>query len=130
MAFAVCFDEVAGQNCTGSLPTEIAQLPYLQAIALYHNEFAGTLPQVYAEMKQLVSLELHYNALTGPIPDSYWRADSLQVCVCYTWFICVVVDVLLVSYTCLQHLNVGSNVLTGTLRPLWEFVASTLYILF
>mmetsp|Transcript_6396 Transcript_6396/g.11657 ORF Transcript_6396/g.11657 Transcript_6396/m.11657 type:complete len:586 (+) Transcript_6396:70-1827(+) len=83
--------QVSGQNCTGGLPTEIAQLPYLQAIALYHNEFTGTLPQVYAEMKQLVSLELHYNGLTGQIPDSYWRADSLQ------------------------HLNLGANLLSGSI---------------
>jgi hypothetical protein len=96
LAFIACFDEVAGQNCTGGLPTEIAQLPYLQAIALYHNEFTGTLPQVYAEMKQLVSLELHYNGLTGQIPDSYWRADSLQ------------------------HLNLGANLLSGTTKVRYE----------
>lgn len=90
-AWAIIPFSLAGQNCTGALPTELAQLPYLQAIALYHNEFTGTLPHAYAGMKQLVSLELHYNELTSTIPDAYWRSDSLQ------------------------HLNLGSNLLSGAI---------------
>jgi len=81
----------AGQNITGTLPTEISKLPFLQVIALYHNEFTGTIPEVYADMKQLISIELHYNMLTGTVPDVYWSANALQ------------------------HLNLGSNLLTGTI---------------
>lgn len=81
----------AAQNITGALPTEISTLPYLQAIALYHNEFTGPIPENYADMKQLVSIELHHNFLTGTVPDVYWRANALQ------------------------HLNVGGNMLSGTI---------------
>jgi hypothetical protein len=42
-------------------------------------------------MEQLISLELHYNVLTGTVPDIYWQASALQL------------------------LNVGSNLLSGTL---------------
>jgi hypothetical protein len=42
-------------------------------------------------MKQLVSLELHYNMLTGTVPDVFWQANALQL------------------------LNVGSNLLSGTI---------------
>jgi hypothetical protein len=42
-------------------------------------------------MKQLVSLELHFNYLTGTVPDVYWRANALQ------------------------HLNLASNILSGTI---------------
>jgi hypothetical protein len=42
-------------------------------------------------MEQLISLELHYNVLTGTVPDIYWQASALQL------------------------LNVGSNLLSGTI---------------
>jgi hypothetical protein len=42
-------------------------------------------------MEQLISLELHYNVLTGTVPDIYWQASALQI------------------------LNVGSNLLSGTI---------------
>lgn len=79
-----------GQNMTGALPTELAKIPYLQAIAFYHNDLTGTIPEVYANMKHLLSLELHFNMLTGTIPDVYWGANALQ------------------------HLNLGENMLSGT----------------
>ena len=42
-------------------------------------------------MEQLISLELHYNVLTGTVPDIYWQASALQL------------------------LNVGNNLLSGTI---------------
>jgi len=80
----------AGQNITGTLPTEISKLPYLQSIVFSHNEFTGTIPEVYADMKQL-GIQLHYNMLTGLIPDVYWRSNNLR------------------------YLNLASNFLTGTI---------------
>jgi hypothetical protein len=63
---------------TGQLPSELAHIPYLQAIAFYHNELTGTIPEVYASMKHLFSLELHFNMLNSTIPDVFWEANALQ----------------------------------------------------
>lgn len=80
-----------GQNMTGSIPSEISQITFLQSISLGYNNFTGTIPSEFAEMRYLVSLELNGNKLTGSIPPQYWNTLTLQ------------------------GLNLVENMLTGTL---------------
>ena len=80
-----------GQNITGTLPTEIARLPFVQWISLAWNALTGTLPVEYAGMKHLLNLEVHGNNLVGTIPIEYWSANGLQ------------------------QFNVGENLMSGTL---------------
>ena len=82
--------ELFGQNIAGTLPTEIAVLPYLQSIALIYNNFTGTIPSEYGTIKNLNNLELHINLLTGTIPDELWNAVEMI------------------------RFNVNENMLTGT----------------
>jgi len=71
--------EVWGQNITGSLPTTISTMPFLQSISLGYNDFTGSLPVEYSQMRYLIALELQGNMLTGTVPDEYWRAQALQL---------------------------------------------------
>jgi Leucine-rich repeat (LRR) protein len=62
---------------TGTMPTELALLPYLQSLDLSSNLFTGSLPLEYGEMKRLLDLVIHENLLTGTIPRSYYHAPIL-----------------------------------------------------
>ena len=70
--------ELPGQNIRGTLPSEIALIPYLQSVTLNWNEFYGTLPSELASMKHLLNIELHYNFFTGQVPPEWYMAQALQ----------------------------------------------------
>jgi Leucine-rich repeat (LRR) protein len=76
---------------TGTIPTELALLPYLQSLTLSSNLFTGTLPLEYGEMKHLLQLDIHTNQFTGTIPRSYYDSPSLT------------------------ELNIGGNAISGSL---------------
>mmetsp|Transcript_26612 Transcript_26612/g.61916 ORF Transcript_26612/g.61916 Transcript_26612/m.61916 type:complete len:185 (+) Transcript_26612:415-969(+) len=80
----------AGQNITGTLPTELTALPFLQSINLYFNDFTGSIPVEYA-IRDLAQIQLQGNHLTGTIPSEFWTLSRLQA------------------------FNVGENMLSGTI---------------
>lgn len=84
--------ELLGQNLTGTLPTELAELPLLQGISVPFNELTGTIPSEYASIRNLILLEVHGNLLTGSIPDEFYDGSLT-----------------------LQVFNVGDNALSGQL---------------
>lgn len=64
--------DLSNQNMTGTLPTELALLPFLQRIDFPRNRFTGTLPREWGEMNHLIHVAVHYNSLEGTIPDTWW----------------------------------------------------------
>ena len=76
---------------TGTLPTELVLLPYLQSLSLSWNEFTGTIPPEFGEMKHLLDIEFHWNHLTGTIPPIYYDSPTLA------------------------SFNVGGNAITGSI---------------
>ena len=76
---------------TGTMPTELTSLPYLQSLDLSWNDFTGTIPQVFGEMKHILMLEFHWNHFTGTIPSSYYDSPTLT------------------------QLNFGGNAITGSI---------------
>jgi hypothetical protein len=84
-----------GQGLTGTLPTELAALPFLQSITLAYNEMTGSIPAVYGGLRHLLNLEIHGNLLTGSIPEEFFNASS--------------------GNDELVGFNVGDNMLSGTL---------------
>jgi len=70
--------EIRGQNISGTLPTEIAKMPYIQSLSMMWNKMYGTLPPEIASMKYLLNIELHFNMFTGTIPLSWYEARALQ----------------------------------------------------
>lgn len=80
---------IAGQDLTGSVVTELVNLPELQSLDLSHNDLVGTLDSVF---KGLQTLHLQYSTLTGTIPDNFFDDESVM-----------------------RRLNIGFNFMNGTL---------------
>jgi hypothetical protein len=78
---------------TGTLPSELTLLPYLQSLGLSWNLFTGTIPPEFGQTKHLLQLELHWNHFTGTIASTYYDSSSLN------------------------HLNIGGNAISGSLPP-------------
>ena len=87
---------IAGQNIAGTVPDVLAKFDFLQPIRLASNAFSGTIPEVYGHMRDLIDIELHRNRLTGTIPQTMFTETTF-------------------STNSLQNLNLGGNMLTGTL---------------
>ena len=70
---------LAGQEISGTLPTEFVYLDYLQEISLSWNKIRGTIPSEYGKMRHLLTFVLHYNQLTGSLPTGWSRFMTLQM---------------------------------------------------
>ncbi|KAJ4726502.1 putative Kinase [Melia azedarach] len=64
------------QNLPGSLPPEMARLPFLQEIDLTRNYLNGTFPPEWGSLP-LVNISLLGNRITGPIPKSFANISTL-----------------------------------------------------
>jgi hypothetical protein len=76
---------------TGTMPTELTLLPYLQSLTLSWNLFTGSIPLEFGEMPHLLQLEIHWNQFTGTLPRSYYDSPALT------------------------QLNIGGNAISGSL---------------
>ncbi|KAK7324501.1 hypothetical protein VNO77_28101 [Canavalia gladiata] len=65
------------QNLSGTLPSELVRLPYLQQIDLTRNYLNGTIPPQWGSMK-LVNISLLGNRLTGSIPKELGNITTLK----------------------------------------------------
>mmetsp|Transcript_12958 Transcript_12958/g.31560 ORF Transcript_12958/g.31560 Transcript_12958/m.31560 type:complete len:1193 (-) Transcript_12958:654-4232(-) len=81
------------QKLSGTLPTQLRALPFLQLLQFHFNDFTGTIPPEYAGFRHLLALEVHGNMLSGSIPSAFFEQDATE----------------------LITLNVGDNMLTGTI---------------
>ena len=68
-----------GQKLTGTLPSELAALPYLQQITLPYNEINGTIPSEWVNLKHLINIEVHGNMLDGTIPQEFYDEDQFSL---------------------------------------------------
>ena len=85
--------EIAGNNLTGTIPLELAQLSRLQTLNLQFNALSGSIPSELGELTHLTSINLGFNGLHGSIPDE------------------------LGNLTNLTHLNLSYNRLSGAIPP-------------
>ncbi|KAL9322275.1 hypothetical protein ACSQ67_010328 [Phaseolus vulgaris] len=65
------------QNLSGTLPSELVRLPYLQEIDLSLNYLNGTIPPQWGSMK-LVNISILGNRVTGPIPKELGNITTLK----------------------------------------------------
>ena len=78
-------------NCSGSIPSTIANLSNLRVLTLSSNHLSGEIPSELGRLTRLDQLDLSYNQLTGPLPESICNLSNLFI------------------------FNVGQNDLTGEL---------------
>ncbi|KAH0911247.1 hypothetical protein HID58_034568 [Brassica napus] len=63
----------------GKLPSEFADLPYLQSIDLCRNYLTGSIPMEWASLPYLTSISLCANNLSGPLPTGLQNFKNLTV---------------------------------------------------
>ncbi|XLT05533.1 hypothetical protein HN51_044282 [Arachis hypogaea] len=65
------------QNSSGTLPPQLARLPYLQEIDLTFNYLNGTIPKQWSSLN-LVNISLYGNRVTGSIPKELGNITTLK----------------------------------------------------
>ncbi|WIA11335.1 hypothetical protein OEZ85_011458 [Tetradesmus obliquus] len=88
-----------GNNLSGSLPVQYAQMRDLQVVNLSQNQLVGTIPRVFASLTKLTVLGLGHNQLQGPLPAAF------------------------VSLRQLAALDVSNNMLNGSMPTSWRLMA-------
>ncbi|KAF7849218.1 hypothetical protein BT93_L1071 [Corymbia citriodora subsp. variegata] len=67
---------LSSRNLSGSIPSSIANLLYLNEVNLSYNHFTGMIP-VFPTTSLLRSLDVRGNDLMGPIPESLFSLPNL-----------------------------------------------------
>jgi hypothetical protein len=67
------------RNVTGTLPSELESLVYLQEIDMDSNSISGTLPSWLGEFEFLEIIDMDTNNLSGSIPLTLYNAAALRV---------------------------------------------------
>ncbi|PIA29234.1 hypothetical protein AQUCO_06100026v1 [Aquilegia coerulea] len=65
-------------NCiTGTIPSSLCKLGYLEFLDLSKNHLSGHLPQCLSELDHIIVMDLASNNLKGTIPSSFFQLSSL-----------------------------------------------------
>ncbi|RYR50531.1 hypothetical protein Ahy_A07g037160 isoform B [Arachis hypogaea] len=102
------------QNLTGTLPSELVKLPYLQEIDLTRNYLNGTIPPQWGSIK-LVNISLLGNRLTGSIPKELGNITTLKSLVLEFNQLTEELPPELGNLSQLERLHLTSNHFTGNL---------------
>ncbi|XP_020983926.1 probable leucine-rich repeat receptor-like serine/threonine-protein kinase At3g14840 isoform X1 [Arachis duranensis] len=102
------------QNLTGTLPSELVKLPYLQEIDLTRNYLNGTIPPQWGSIK-LVNISLLGNRLTGSIPKELGNITTLKSLVLEFNQLTGELPPELGNLSQLERLHLTSNHFTGNL---------------
>ncbi|KAL5997748.1 hypothetical protein ACLOJK_008678 [Asimina triloba] len=70
--------ELKGQNLTGVLPEEFANLTLLQQMTLLGNRISGRIPAEIGSISTLESLVIESNELSGPLPPELGNLGNLS----------------------------------------------------
>ncbi|KAJ4726505.1 putative Kinase [Melia azedarach] len=100
------------QNLQGSLPPELARLPFLQQIDLTRNYLNGTLPPEWGSLP-LVNISLALNRITGPIPKSFANISTLTSFIVHYNQLSGVLPAELGDLLNIERLLLSSNNFTG-----------------
>ena len=106
---------LGGNQLMGTIPTEIGNLTYLQAMYLYMNQLTGNLPPELANLNNLQYLQMGGNQLAGPIPTEMGNMTSLQTLGLSLNQLSGPIPVELGNLSNLRILSLGNNLLTGAI---------------
>ncbi|PWA78535.1 leucine-rich repeat protein [Artemisia annua] len=70
--------DLSENQFSGSIPSELVELPGLRYLNLSQNDLTGSIPNTFKEMRQLESLDLSFNHLNGKIPTSLSSLNGLS----------------------------------------------------
>ncbi|KAG2372451.1 leucine-rich repeat receptor-like serine/threonine-protein [Vigna angularis] len=102
------------QNLSGTLPSELVRLPYLQEIDLTRNYLNGTIPSQWGSVN-LVNISILGNRVTGPIPKELGNITTLKSLVVEFNQLSGELPLELGNLPQLERFRLGDNQFSGTL---------------
>jgi hypothetical protein len=69
---------LSSNRMTGSLPSTIGQMTYLEELYLDNNDLGGQMDLDFSGIADMRVIDISSNRISGTIPDSLWNATSLQ----------------------------------------------------
>jgi gliding motility-associated-like protein len=107
--------DISGANLSGSLPISLTTIPTLTSLNLWGNNLTGDIPIEVTTMTQLTYLNLYYNSFTGFIRPEYGNLTNLTYLDLSENELTGTVPVSLGNISSLRYLILGGQSLTGTL---------------
>ena len=108
---------LSANNLTGSIPSEIKNLPYLRRLDINANNLSGEIPKEIGDLKVLYNLQINTNKLTGSIPVEIGNMPELLFAYLHSNELTGNIPSEIQGSTKLQILNLAGNKLSGTLPP-------------
>ncbi|XP_004485552.1 BRASSINOSTEROID INSENSITIVE 1-associated receptor kinase 1 [Cicer arietinum] len=105
--------DLGNAELSGTLVSNLGQLPNLQYLELYSNNITGKIPEELGNLTNLVSLDLYLNHLSGPIPNTLGKLGRLRFLRLNNNSLTGGIPVSLTTVTTLQVLDLSNNQLEG-----------------
>ncbi|KAJ1267237.1 hypothetical protein BS78_07G041300 [Paspalum vaginatum] len=70
--------ELAGNDLTGAIPSDIGRCRRLVSLRLQHNQLTGEIPAALAALPSITEIDLSWNALTGAVPPGFANCTTLE----------------------------------------------------
>jgi Leucine-rich repeat (LRR) protein len=106
---------LAYNQLTGTIPSELIQLSNLTVLDLHYNQLSGTIPSELGQLSKFEFLFLCDNRLTGTIPSELGQLSNLAGLYLHNNHLTGMIPKELGNLTNLLTLHLGSNHLTGTI---------------
>ncbi|KAJ3679755.1 hypothetical protein LUZ60_017766 [Juncus effusus] len=105
-------------NVTGTIPTAISSLPYLQILVLHHLPgVSGTIPSALGNLPKLIQLTISFTSITGPVPSFLSSLTSLTLLDLSFNSLSGSIPASLSLIRNLTSIDISRNQLTGVLPP-------------
>ncbi|KAH7670718.1 Non-specific serine/threonine protein kinase protein [Dioscorea alata] len=99
----------------GSLPEYLAEMPNLETLGLFMNNFTGVIPEKLGSNGKIELLDLSSNKLTGIVPDSLCSSNRLRVLILFNNFLFGAIPESLGKCLSLSKVRLGQNYLNGSI---------------
>jgi Leucine-rich repeat (LRR) protein len=106
---------LAGNQLTGSIPTELGKLTNLRELNLSDNQLTGSIPTELGKLTNLRELRLSRNQLTGSIPTELGNLSNLEFLSLYENDLAGSIPSELGNLSNLEFLSLHGNDLAGSI---------------
>ena len=107
--------DLSENHLSGAIPVELCTLSQLQMLRLNNNSLSGTIPVEMGNMKNLKRISLYFNQLTGTIPKELGNLEFLERLSLYNNQLTGTIPAELGNMKNLQRLLLMNNQLSGTI---------------